>query len=107
MVEYDRTRVIRFGKTICAQSLWRGSHAKFCKSCSCVLFQSLKARLVSKVSSSGGLHLRYSRCVCRAMLFGWCERGSGGFLRARCVPSLVKVCAREGANARCKSPTTG
>ena len=75
-VEFDRTQVLGLAKGFALHLCGRGLNAKFCKSCLCVLFLSLKARLLSKVSLGGGLLSRYSRCVCRALLFCWCERGS-------------------------------
>ena len=50
--------------------------------------------------------LRCSLRVLRRFVLS-CGRDSGGCLRVRCAPALVKVRARAGANARCKSPTTG
>ena len=63
---------------------------------SCAGFRLLQARL-----------LRSSLRTVFAFCFCWRGRGSCVLLRARWFSALVKVRAREGANTRRKSPTTG
>ena len=60
-------------------------------------------RFVSPVASAA---LRYSLCASRALAFGFVGAALA-VCCARCVSSLVKVRAREGAATRRKSPTTG
>ena len=93
-VEFDRTRVIRFGKRISRLSFWaqlkRWVEQSQRGSCLCPL----DARLVSRFSAGGGLLLRCPLRALALLAFCCCGRGSGA-VRFACF--LCSVAAVVGA----------